>query len=767
MTAVEEQLSKLIRILARENPLTPRVIRESEITGLIARFGRKRLVRATLVAVKNLRTRRQYGKLRAALLLGVTCFGDEFLIMAEREGALLADGQSTESFRRFLEGLKKETDASGEGEWRILRRRLDTYVAYQELMTALAADDDGPTRLLNERPRQFVKMAMAMAALAFLRVHLEFEIPEQYSKLLDELGEPEEIASIASALVAAANEYSPLDSLDFALPGLGDLSLPELRRLMLHGKSRVEQFEIGKYISLFRYELDSVSTARSMFCVRPTSPEFEYSMRLGYIRAVTNVGIARVDVAARGQAGALSMGKAAERFAQKFKGTLAEIKDSESDWRRLRLNFPGIPKLYETLKNTVFYEDLISDEQLSRDFLIPLRYMRETEIKVTEHLNLETFHGIWRYVQFVGLVDSALLRDYGKADPKVLMNSLVRVIGAGSMTALLQGLGISEEQAKEFLDAISIDVERPSGFLDLQYRPALRIAPTWIRNEKRMTEREIVYLPALVITSNVARNVQSANRFRVELNAKSFVETTAHSLRERFARVETNKPVKGQVGATDIDVVVLEGDGLYLFECKHSLPPTGPHEMRDIWEEIEAGVRQLAVANQILADSVRRQSYLTGWFPGTRKEDTIGLKIYRCVLCSHRVFSGLEYKGVPIRDFSSLSRLCEGGIVGMGAGVADEEVILHQYRIIRDDTLSSEDLKDYLSPMPTFFKMFQPFMHPVSRMERLGAVTISKETFVYEVELEQWEEHLESLGCTRLADRRQRLQAAEFEKEYN
>jgi hypothetical protein len=203
--------------------------------------------------------------------------------------------------------------------------------------------------------------------------------------------------------------------------------------------------------------------------------------------------------------------------------------------------------------------------------------------------------------------------------------------------------------------------------------------------------------------------------------------------------------------------VIFEGDVLYLLECKHSLPPTGPHEMRDIWEEIEQGVRQLETAIGILSDPARRQSYLTGWFPGTHKRDTLGVKVMGCVLCSHRIFSGLEYKGIPIRDFSSLARLCEGGIVGTGGSVDGDEVILRQYRIIQEDAMSALDFADYCSPTPLFFKMFKPFMQPVTRLEQLGKITIGKETFVYEVELEEWSRHMESLGCKRVADRRQKV----------
>jgi hypothetical protein len=51
-------------------------------------------------------------------------------------------------------------------------------------------------------------------------------------------------------------------------------------------------------------------------------------------------------------------------------------------------------------------------------------------------------------------------------------------------------------------------------------------------------------------------------------------------------------------------------------------------------------------------------------------------------------------------------------------------------------------------------------MNPVTRIDFLGGVRIARDTFVYRVGLDEWASHLESLGCTRVADRRHRLTPA-------
>lgn len=756
MATLEEEVLEIVRSLARVNPLTPEAIAKSKDVRRLSTWSWNLTLKAILQAAKNLHMRGQFGKLRAALLIGTTLFGDPFLLQVERAGIFLGDRAQEESFGRFLNQLTVETANTSSPSWTIFHDRLKTYLAYQTLLEAISKRSSDISSFLGTRPRPAVRMALVLTALSFLRRDFEFQMPPEFSKLIDELGSPEETASITSLLVVLANEYYPLDSYDFAFPDLvGGPGVGELRELMIHVKAMVQQFEVAKYVSLFRYDLETVSAPNPTFYLRPPSADFEYSLRLGFIRSEMNAGMARVDVAAKVKASTLSLQGAAERFAKTFRAKLGEIRDEKTEWRRLRLHFPIIPDIYNTIKNSVFYEDFLSDEQLAQDFLIPLRRMREAEIKLTEHLDLKTFHGAWRYFQFLGLVDIALLRGYSKSDPTILLNSLVRAASEESMVEFVEGLGISKEQARDFLDVVSADV-RDLGYFDLQYWPFLRIAQTLIPKEHALTKPEIIHLPALVCSSNVLRNVQSANKFRVQLNASIFVDVTARTFSRRFAKVQTNKPVKGR-GATDIDVIVFEGNTLYLFECKHSLPPTGPHELRDIWEEIEDGARQLETAMRILGDPARRQSYLTGWFPGTRSQDTVDLRIVACVLCSHGIFSGLQYKGFPIRDFGSLALLCGDGVVGMGGMIAEDEVILRQYRIIRDKTISGLDLDDYLSPDSTYFKSLRPFMHPVTRIERLGEMTIAKETYVYEMELDEWVSQMESLGCTREPDRRQKL----------
>lgn len=179
--------------------------------------------------------------------------------------------------------------------------------------------------------------------------------------------------------------------------------------------------------------------------------------------------------------------------------------------------------------------------------------------------------------------------------------------------------------------------------------------------------------------------------------------------------------------------------------------------MRDLWEEIEAGTRQLGVAIEALSDPSRLLSYLAGWFPGTKRQDIANIVIKPCVLCSHRIFSGMEYAGIPIRDVASLSKLVDDAIIGLGRADKRGESIMYRFRVTQESGFSASDLDDYLSVESKYFKMFVPFMHPLCRFEKLGAVTVARETYVYEVDSDEWLAHMKSLGFARQADEHKTL----------
>lgn len=748
----ELTFAALMSRLARQEPLSPNYIREQmESSGFLV-GNTASLMKLVLEHSKNYRNRGQLGRLRAALLSGTTILGSAFITKAERGGLLLTDDMPRSFFGQFLRDLAAEVKLTDHPHWVHLSRRLETYINYWRLVDAISAAEEHVMSILRSKPRFIIKRVLALTHLSFLRHYLQFETPPQLAKLFDELGTPEEVSSIASLLVAAANDYAPLDAFELGLPTV-DLMGSDLHGTMRNGKLLVERFEMAKQISLFAYSLEfTTSHCGPVFYLRPPFAEFEYGLRLGFIRFQFGRGNLITGDSER-ELPQVSLRSYAEIFANKLPDHFCEIRDQGTEFRGIRLHLPLGPEPYAAISGSFFFEDAVEQEQLGQEFLIPLKRESEPEPRLTEHLDMKTFLRIWRHWQFLGLVDVSVTRRFVGHDWTIVSNSLLRVLSEEAMIEMTRSTGISEEEAREFLRLVTADV-KTHRYFDLQYRPFLRMAKARFENREYESPSEILYLPAMIYLSNATRNVQSANQLRLKANASIFVDIVARMFKERFQRVVTNRQISAAGNATDIDVIVFENGRLYLLECKHSISPTGPHEIREIWEQIEKGASQLQSAMKILADPDRLQSYIAGWFPGTKSHQTKDITIRTGILCSHRIFAGMSYKQIPIRDFASLSKVVSDGIVGMAVLYPDSDIVKHRYRITSEEGFSVDDFDDYLSANSRYFNLISRFTHQVSRFERFGDITIARDTFAYEVELRDWVEHAESLGFARLPEER-------------
>jgi hypothetical protein len=310
--------------------------------------------------------------------------------------------------------------------------------------------------------------------------------------------------------------------------------------------------------------------------------------------------------------------------------------------------------------------------------------------------------------------------------------------------------GLSREAGVDLIRLISAD-SSSLGHYDLQYKPFFKFRRVALSGQPE-PPHEYAYGCFLLTMSNMVRNVRVANKLRFKTDGPIFVMVVLTALRKRFDNVVTERSIEAGPLRTDVDVAVLEGDTLFLFECKHSLPPTGIHETRDLWEDIEHGISQLSIAKAIFEDKERMADYLAGWFPGVTRRRIEGLKITYCVLSSHRLFSGLNLGDIAVRDLASLNRLLENGVVGM-ALASEEGRVMSEFSLWRGDTFTAEELARYLSSDSVFHRSFDPFLVPFTRVTKFAHVVIARETYLHTSSLEEWVEHMEHLGCRRLPDR--------------
>jgi hypothetical protein len=753
----EQELRAAIHVVARTRPLTPEFIQHTIPRTTVSSQNPNSQLKALAKIARDDRAQDNLGKLRATVLTGTTLLGKAFIRAAEREGILICEESAHKKWGQFLEALLTEVRVADYPAWSLLSERLPSYCAYQRLVAARATEDRKALRVLRARPRHIIKQALALTELAFLRHYLDFEVPERLADWFEELGSPEEVASVVSLLVDRANKFCPLESSDFTKPETGDLLASDVHAVMDYGRALSYRHEVAKHLSLFGYRLEATSRGKKwLFYLRPASMQIEYGQRLGFIRSKISWSAVSIEITKQDKVPQLSLRTAADVVLARFHHGLCEVRDADRPIRRMRFNIPSGASIYNLITDTPMHDEEAYLERLGRDFLIPPTSEAAAGVRLADHLDLNTFYRIWKYIKFSCLLSIAATRKCAKTDFELLCNSVLRVIPEDAMIDMITQAGLSIEQATEFLTLVSADV-RNLGYFDLQYRPFLRIASSTMRKPKITTDPEIVFFPAAVAAANEVRNVQSANKIRVKASGSIFVKAVGNVLRKRFNKVALERRVETSSKKTDVDVVILEKQTLYLFECKHSMPPTNPHEMRDLWEDIEKGCRQLSTAMEILQDRDCLLDFLAGWFPGTTRRDIVGLTVSPCVLCSHRIYSGIYFEGIPVRDFSSLDMLAERGTVGIGWVDENHESVTYNYRIISESGFGSADLTEYLSAESRFFKMFAPFMRQVSRFEVVANITMASETYRYETSLGELLAHLEALGLVRLPEVRIKL----------
>lgn len=111
---------------------------------------------------------------------------------------------------------------------------------------------------------------------------------------------------------------------------------------------------------------------------------------------------------------------AAELFASGYHDYLCELVDAKTPLRRVRLRLPLVKELYARVMDGGFYEDFSYIERLGQEFLVPLLRKKESQIPLTDDIDLESFIRIWRFLQFFCFVDICVLRPFAKTDLTIL-----------------------------------------------------------------------------------------------------------------------------------------------------------------------------------------------------------------------------------------------------------------------------------------------------------------------------------------------------------
>lgn len=119
----ESIFGELSTTLAPQSPLSVVAVKE-DLQGVdLSEWTEKQLLKGSLSITIKYRLRGQYGRLRAAILIGITVCGSNLLTQIERAQVFLDEDISSKKFTQFLKSLRAEASRSDNDDWLFLSQR--------------------------------------------------------------------------------------------------------------------------------------------------------------------------------------------------------------------------------------------------------------------------------------------------------------------------------------------------------------------------------------------------------------------------------------------------------------------------------------------------------------------------------------------------------------------------------------------------------------------------------------------------------------------
>jgi hypothetical protein len=435
------------------------------------------------------------------------------------------------------------------------------------------------------------------------------------------------------------------------------------------------EFEI--LVDILDYRLAFTNAGR-LRLTAPT-PRMEQAIRLGYIHTTMQSVLFAEDCSSQNVA---SWRLAGEKMYQVGKQDCVLL--LKHPVARFAFGIPDVPGIWDV----VTHSELFAEEQLyllaaSKALLTPVGEL--LDFHVVPHVTLRDILRAQRIIAFLRWYAAHHLMPLAMYHPEkasVVFQSLVPYHTLHKLRYLF-GVVVGSDTVDPLIDFWTWNAAGNRVF-DVQYQPLLSVG------EGRLIPMNVM------ASSNLLRNALALARKRLYEDGQvdPVSDALAATLRKRTAQVATGVSYRFGTVAGEIDVLAVIDRTVFVFECKNSLLPTGPHELRTSWDYVEKAVTQLSNFRDVFADPAFRE-YL-GQSLGFSVEDTDRLSTG--IVMANRMFMGYRQAGHAVRGSYELMQFIEDGTVSIG-----EESLCYW----SGDELSSDDLVRFLDEDITYTPRFE------------------------------------------------------------
>jgi hypothetical protein len=306
--------------------------------------------------------------------------------------------------------------------------------------------------------------------------------------------------------------------------------------------------------------------------IKAPDPKFEMSRCLGYIRqsmqesANSFDSLSELSEIIENYPSLLEFSK---RYYQKFKDSTFKIIDSPLKLIVMQFHPQTLSNFLDT--NRLFLEEEMILKQLESNLFIDIQ--KVNKIPVFQSLSLFDIIKVQRLFAFMLFVLTEYI-DSNKLFKSKLFWRSMPVLQANDLKDLLASF-LGEQKAKEIFELFTWRLESKKIF-DLQTYPFINVED-WI------------LLPLGILTnSDLCRNVLQSTKFRFD--SESFEDPIVlemeRCLKPVSSILKTNLKYSFKGIEGDVDVLAVVDNCLFVFECKNSLHPCNPFELRTTYDSI-------------------------------------------------------------------------------------------------------------------------------------------------------------------------------------
>ena len=434
--------------------------------------------------------------------------------------------------------------------------------------------------------------------------------------------------------------------------------------------------------------------------VSAINPEFERSVRLGYVQAGLQSCIRAVSSQHYLGGDQPKLPSFENTLSAYLEAGLLEcvlLKDKPVE--RFVIELPSFPPLIELLN---FRDPFLEEFPLFQGALIENFHPPGNAIlQVSEHLGIMD---LFKAQRLFILIDTLFRKKLETVDNAVKrrilgLRSTVIVVARPDLQRMLQ-IVISAEQAQELISLLSLPTTNSTAgvnvYIDLQYRPFV--------HSLHPKGDYIAIPPAIVGKSNLVRSIMHASRIKkataaaddpMQVAVAATLRTAGFLVRESF--------VFNINGKRETDIFCYRDGVLFVIECKNAYHPCSPHELRNSYDLVLKAAEQLDIRAKWLEepDNQMRLFKALSW------EVAGASRVRTCVITANRAFNGYRCGAHPVRQAHELINVLIRGYVGRGPGESP-------HRFWRAEAFEVADLLDYLDGK-SVLQMQHAAMAPVKR----------------------------------------------------